>query len=270
MTEHPTPHNGRQAASPAAAPDALGHEESHGADPDPRDAVRRAPARRHQPGHGGPVTTRVPWRATRSRARDPARTPVPWAAPYRRCAPPGPERRPARPKGGRSGGDPARDAAHDTGGTPGIRSAAQDGNPSHDPAEDAAHEAVAGDGRGARPRSGTPDERPASGGRRGGARRGESRTRRQDTAKNEQPAQPEHGPRRANLCGTRTATPPWARHADPGRGMAAPSNNPRPRVPAAPVERERPGAAPRLVNTRHSPGTRRYRRQPAPGSGEAR
>ena len=52
MTEHPTSHNRRQAATPAAASGTP--EDAHGAAPDPRNAVRQTAAPGQEPGGGRP------------------------------------------------------------------------------------------------------------------------------------------------------------------------------------------------------------------------
>ncbi|MEK8172401.1 hypothetical protein NKH77_33670 [Streptomyces sp. M19] len=64
MTEHPTSHNRRQAAPPAAAPATPAAEDAHGAVPDPRTSEREAatgPGTRHARARRapGPPTCRV-------------------------------------------------------------------------------------------------------------------------------------------------------------------------------------------------------------------
>ncbi|MEU9963080.1 SpoIIE family protein phosphatase [Streptomyces malaysiensis] len=54
MTEHPTSHNRRQAATSAAAPGAPAPDDAHGAVPDPRTAVRQTAAPGQEPGDGRP------------------------------------------------------------------------------------------------------------------------------------------------------------------------------------------------------------------------
>ncbi|MCQ8832393.1 SpoIIE family protein phosphatase [Streptomyces malaysiensis] len=54
MTEHPTSHTRRQAATSAAAPGAPAPDDAHGAVPDPRTAVRQTAAPGQEPGDGRP------------------------------------------------------------------------------------------------------------------------------------------------------------------------------------------------------------------------
>ncbi|MER8157482.1 SpoIIE family protein phosphatase [Streptomyces sp. NPDC094472] len=100
MTEHPTSHNRRQAATSAAAPGAPAPDDAHGAVPDPRTAVRQTAAPGQEPGGGRP------------RPAYPADGP---AGPAAHDGPPGPEAEPV-PRARERGGAPERgDGADRTG-----------------------------------------------------------------------------------------------------------------------------------------------------------
>ncbi|WAP58057.1 SpoIIE family protein phosphatase [Streptomyces sp. S465] len=107
MTEHPTSHSRRQAATPAAAPGAPAPDDAHGAVPDPRTAVRQTAAPGQEPDGGRP------------RPAFPADGP---SAPAAHDGPPGPGQEPApraRDRGAapECGGDPHRSGCGHHGGT---------------------------------------------------------------------------------------------------------------------------------------------------------
>ncbi|PNG93185.1 SpoIIE family protein phosphatase [Streptomyces malaysiensis] len=110
MTEHPTSHNRRQAATSAAAPGAPAPDDAHGAVPDPRTAVRQTAAPGQEPGDGRP------------RPAFPTEGP---AGPAAHEGPPGPAGEPAPRARGR-GPAPERGAAG-TGPGPARRGRGADG-----------------------------------------------------------------------------------------------------------------------------------------------
>ncbi|WP_413115482.1 SpoIIE family protein phosphatase [Streptomyces sp. CY1] len=199
MTEHPTSHNRRQAATSAAAPGAPAPDDAHGAVPDPRTAVRQSAAPGQEPGGGRPRPA-----APRPVGAGPA-------GPAAHDGPPGPEGEPV-PRARERGGAPERDdradrtgrgrrgrsGANGTDGTDGQGGATaargggarerrntaesehpaqpEHGTPEGEPVWDADRNAARGaSGRPGGPSGGTgPDERPpgAQSGGRGTARRG--------------------------------------------------------------------------------------------------
>ncbi|MBI0295487.1 SpoIIE family protein phosphatase [Streptomyces sp. PRKS01-29] len=100
MTEHPTSHNRRQAATSAAAPGAPAPDDAHGAVPDPRTAVRQTAAPGQEPGDGRP------------RPAYPTDGP---AGPTAHDGPPGPSGEPAPRTRGRGAAPERGDGADRTG-----------------------------------------------------------------------------------------------------------------------------------------------------------
>ncbi|WP_167503039.1 SpoIIE family protein phosphatase [Streptomyces malaysiensis] len=111
MTEHPTSHNRRQAATSAAAPGAPAPDDAHGAVPDPRTAVRQTAAPGQEPGDGRP------------RPAFPTEGP---AGPAAHEGPPGPAGEPAPRARGR-GPAPERGAGGAAGTGPGSAATARGG-----------------------------------------------------------------------------------------------------------------------------------------------
>ncbi|WP_413807419.1 SpoIIE family protein phosphatase [Streptomyces sp. OE57] len=199
MTEHPTSHNRRQAATSAAAPGAGAPDDAHGAVPDPRTAVRQTAAPGQEPGDGRPRPAYRPDGPAGPAAHDGPPGPVGEPAPHARGRGAAPERGEgadwtgsARRGRGRSGADGA-DGAGERGGAAAARGGGgrerrntaesehpaqpEHGTPEGEPVWDADRNAARGASRRPGANGGTgPDEQPPAaqgdGRGRGAARRG--------------------------------------------------------------------------------------------------
>ncbi|MCQ8193983.1 SpoIIE family protein phosphatase [Streptomyces sp. RCU064] len=180
MTEHPTSHNRRQAATSAAAPGAAAPDDAHGAVPDPRTAVRQTAAPGQEPGDGRPRPAYSADGPTGPAAHDGPPGPAGEPAPRARGRGAAPERGegaagtgPARRGRGRSGADGADGrgsaAAARGGGGRERRNTAESehpaqpehGTPEGEPVWDADRNAARGASRRPGANGGTgPDERP--------------------------------------------------------------------------------------------------------------
>ncbi|MEU5638047.1 SpoIIE family protein phosphatase [Streptomyces milbemycinicus] len=238
MTEHPTSHNERQATSPAAASGAPAPEDTHGAVPDPRTAVRRAAAPGQEPDGGRPrpgFPAAGPASGPAS-GQGPAADPGPGAAEPGAARPRGqatPEEQPAtgrrRSRGqgaaqrgsGAAGGQRGGTAGQRGDGTAGQRSGGTAGQRSGGTAGRRGG-STAGGQRGG-----------GTAGRRAGAdsdRRGPAAGGSASDAVSEHPAQPEHGTPEGepvwdadHNAARGAARRPGARDGDPGLGAEPPA-----------------------------------------------
>ncbi|MBL1117332.1 SpoIIE family protein phosphatase [Streptomyces sp. 110] len=248
MTEHPTSHNRRQAATSAAAPGAAAPDDAHGAVPDPRTAVRQTAAPGQEPGDGRPRPACPTDGPAAPAAHDGPPGPAGEPAPRARGRGAAPERGegadrtgPARRGRGRNGADGA-DGADGRGGAAAARGGGgrerrntaesehpaqpEHGTPEGEPVWDADRNAARGASRRPGANGGTgPDEQPPAaqgdGRGRGAARRG--------TGAGEHPERPGEahtaaGPGEAHAAAgsgeAHTAAGPGEAHAAAGSGEA--------------------------------------------------
>ncbi|MGW4078799.1 SpoIIE family protein phosphatase [Streptomyces asiaticus] len=281
MTEHPTSHSRRQAATSAAAPGAAAPDDAHGAVPDPRTAVRQTAAPGQEPGDGRP------------RPAYPADGP---AGPAAHDGPPGPAGEPAsrargrgaapergegadrtgparrgRGRGGADGADGRGSAAAARGGGGRERrntaesehpAQPEHGTPEGEPVWDADRNAARGASRRPGANGGTgPDERPPAaqgdGRGRGAARRG--------AGAGEHPERPCEASATAGAGEAPTATGSGEAHAAAGSGETrAADGSSESRSAAGSGD---PHTAPGSNDARTAPGSNDARR--ASGSGDA-
>ncbi|MEE4594836.1 SpoIIE family protein phosphatase [Streptomyces sp. DSM 41524] len=234
MTEHPTSHSRRQAATSAAAPGAAAPDDAHGAVPDPRTAVRQTAAPGQEPGDGRPRPAYPADGPAGPAAHDGPPGPAGEPAPRARGRGAAPERGegadrtgPARRGRGRSGADGADGrgsaAAARGGGGRERRNTAESehpaqpehGTPEGEPVWDADRNAARGASRRPGANGGTgPDERPPAaqgdGRGRGAARRG--------AGAGEHPERPCEASATAGAGEAPTATGSGEAHAAAGSG----------------------------------------------------
>ncbi|GAA1063305.1 hypothetical protein GCM10009574_009160 [Streptomyces asiaticus] len=234
MTEHPTSHSRRQAATSAAAPGAAAPDDAHGAVPDPRTAVRQTAAPGQEPGDGRPRPAYPTDRPAGPAAHDGPPGPAGEPAPRARGRGAAPERGegadrtgPARRGRGRSGADGADGrgsaAAARGGGGRERRNTAESehpaqpehGTPEGEPVWDADRNAARGASRRPGANGGTgPDEQPP-------AAQGDGRGReaaRRGTGAGEHPERPCEASATAGAGEAHTATGSGEAHAAAGSG----------------------------------------------------
>ncbi|WP_413103083.1 SpoIIE family protein phosphatase [Streptomyces sp. Inha503] len=246
MTEHPTSHNRRQAATSAAAPGAAAPDDAHGAVPDPRTAVRQTAAPGQEPGDGRPRPAYRPDGPAGPAAHDGPPGPAGEPAPRTRGRGAAPERgegadrtgsaRRGRGGSGAAGADGAGKrgsaAAARGGGGRERRNTAESehpaqpehGTPEGEPVWDADRNAARGASRRPGANGGTgPDEQPP-------AAQGDGRGREaacRGTGAGEHPERPAEASATAGAGEAHTATGSGEAHAAAGAGEAhtAPGSN---------------------------------------------
>lgn len=156
MTEHPTSHNRRQAATPAAASGTP--EDAHGAVPDPRTAVRQTAAPGQEPGGGRPRPAFPADGPAASPGTGDAPAPEPDGAPAEGSARPRPGRRGRDKAAPRGGGGTKRAGGGTTPRNTAESEQPEHGTPEGEPVWDADRNAASGAAR----RPGGRDDAPSS------------------------------------------------------------------------------------------------------------